>query len=555
VTEDSFLRELQSEFLQEAQDLVARAEELVLQLEKGNGDKSPVGEIFRVAHNLKGSGKAVGFDVLSEFAHEFENLLGQIRLQERPISRSEISLCLSCTDELKALVRQLNENPKQCELPSQLILKIHQFIDGREEKEGLPQPNLVTAGIKKPEQSLRPAEAAPAVDPGDETIRVALRRIDDLINLFGEQLILQNRLDHLRRLSELPREQIDQVVIQLNRLTLDLQKTALSLRMVSVKNLFAKMERVARDTSARTQKAVQFAVEGTEHEIDKSVISMLTDPLTHMVRNSIDHGIENAEIRAQRGKSEVATVKLKAQRRSGSVEITLRDDGGGLDEERIRNKAIEAGLISPDRQLQTQDVYQLIFANGFSTKDSADEISGRGVGMNVVQEAVRALKGSIEVQSQRGEGTSFTIRIPLSLDLFNGLIIRSGQQLVVVPLADIVEIRRGDKLAIRPFDQRRGVFEFREQSIPVFDLTAELSRQKVYQRRERPVLILQHQQRQAAFSVDSIERQMRVVQKSLGAETKQAAHISGATILGDGALALILDTASLMQDCLSEAWA
>lgn len=382
----------------------------------------------------------------------------------------------------------------------------------------------------------------------EEYLKIPLSRVDDLLNLFGEQVILQSSLDHATESGkELDASYVRQTVSTLKKITQELQHNMVSLRMVPVRPLFNRMERVVRDVSRTTGKKAEFIRSGDEGEMDKNILDALVDPLTHMLRNAIDHGIESPEKRLAAGKPELGKVLLMAERNGGLFEIKVQDDGGGLDRDVILSKAKGLGLISQnEKKLSDEQIFSVIFESGFTTKKEATEVSGRGVGMDVVAQQIKALKGNCTVRSVKGKGTQFYIRLPLSLAMFNGTVVMVGGQRYVIPNSDFQEAIPLNKGTLLDRDGQGSVLRLGERVLSVIDLGEYLTIDGHTPSENRLAITMRHGKNEFALCVNQILSQEQIVLKQLGPEFKQVAFSSGGTVLGDGNVAVVLDLNSII---------
>ncbi|TFL17926.1 chemotaxis protein CheA [Jannaschia formosa] len=395
-----------------------------------------------------------------------------------------------------------------------------------------------------------PDDPAPARDAavtrGGGSIRVESQRLDDMMDRLGELVIVQARLDQISRRIGDP--MLETVVEEIDRLVTGLRDTTLSTRMLPIEMVFGKFRRVVRDLSGELEKTVALVTEGGETEIDKSVIDKLSEPLVHMIRNAIDHGIDDAETRRKAGKPAGGTVRLSATQEGGEVLITIADDGRGLDADAIRARAVERGLIEEAAVLSEAELHQLIFAPGFSTAKELTSISGRGVGMDAVKTTVDALRGQIQVASTAGRGTAITLRLPVSLAIIDGLLVRLGDAVYVIPLSSVEECVELD-LAERHRESGRTMLQIRETLVPFLDL-ADIFNQPASTEPRRRVVIVRADGARLGLVVDDILGQNQTVIKTLSVFHRDVAGFAGATILGDGAVALILDVAVMIRTAL-----
>jgi two-component system chemotaxis sensor kinase CheA len=398
-------------------------------------------------------------------------------------------------------------------------------------------PAAPAAGPSRPTAAAQPAESR-------QSIRVDLERVDRLINLVGELVISEAMLS--QSLSQSGAAQHPAVVTslgQLKQLSTELQERIMAIRAQSVKPLFQRMSRIVREAAAASGCEVRLVTEGEATEVDKTVIERLADPLTHMLRNAVDHGIEDPEHRETAGKPRQGTVLLSAAHRSGQVIIEITDDGAGIDTERVLAKAVEKGLVPVDAELSEQEIYNLLFEPGFSTAARVSDLSGRGVGMDVVRSEIRALGGRVTLSSLRGRGTTATISLPLTLAVVEGMLIEVAGETLVVPSTALRETMRGSDAAIHQMGADGPILAMRGELIQLVDLGLTLGyRSASTDISARSLLLVESSAgRRAALVVDRIVGQREVVIKGLSENYGHVPGIAAATILGDGSIALIVD--------------
>lgn len=391
-----------------------------------------------------------------------------------------------------------------------------------------------------------------AAAESDNSIRVNIEKVDLLINLVGELVITQSMLaEGMAALDPGLHEALLKSTAQLMRNTRDLQEATMSMRMIPMSAVFSRFQRMVRDLSGQLDKKVELKISGEQTELDKTLVEKLTDPLTHLVRNSIDHGIESPERRRAAGKPETGSVKLHACHQGGAIVIQVTDDGAGLNRERILAKAVERG-IHIDPQAPDSAVWDLIFAPGFSTAAAVTDVSGRGVGMDVVKRNIQALGGRIEIHSELGAGMRITIRLPLTLAILDGMSVAVGDEVFVVPLAAVSESLQPKSSALRTIGGSGQVVEVRGAYLPVIKLYELFNIPAHHHRADEGVLVLLDDGKQrVALCVDALIGQQQFVIKSLETNFRRTEGFSGATILGDGRVAFILDTDALVQRALS----
>lgn len=382
-----------------------------------------------------------------------------------------------------------------------------------------------------------------------ETVRVDRERLDKMINQIGELVIGTSMVE--QDWSRVHPDMESTALVQLGKIVRDLQEMSLSLRMVPIAATFQKMTRIVRDLSHRLGRQVRLDMEGEDTELDKTVVDQIGDPLLHMVRNSVDHGIESPEERIVAGKSPEGRICLKAYHQGGNFIIEIEDDGRGLDRDRILRKAIERGLVAESETLSEDQIFALIFAPGFSTAEAVTDISGRGVGMDVVRRNVEALQGSISVRSVKGQGCRVIVRLPLTLAILDGLLVRVATESYVIPLLSVVESIKPGSSDVRSILGRGEVISLRGEIVPLLRLDSMLSlRAGGTKQQESLLVIVEDQGRKYSLAVDELLGQQQVVIKNLETNFQKVPGVAGATILGDGRVALILDINGLCSTTL-----
>jgi len=535
---EDFELEIKSAFLDEAKELLESVEQCFLSLENASNDPSIIEQIFRLAHNFKGSAGAVGFVELKDFAHKFESLLLKIKQKEIPVSAGIVNLLLNCNDYLKSTTQALRVDMSVTPKDEELFSKLEACLKGEvvddqsrsNEESKIEEINSEITHIRTPK----------TVASTDENIRVALSKIDQLLNSVGELSILQTVMDQQKSMA--PSLLMQKTIGQMSKIIKEVQTVSMGLRMLPLKQTFQKMQRIVRDTSRELSKDVEFLMSGEETELDKTVIEQLGDPLVHLIRNAVDHGLETSDERLNIHKPKVGKIHLSAYHRGGQIVIEIRDDGRGLDAEKLKKKAIEKGLITPDSVLTEREALQLIFMPGFSTKENVTDVSGRGVGMDVVKTNIQQLQGSIEIETQVGSGTCFKIALPLTLAIIDGMVVTVGSERYVVPVAQIHETLRPRKEDIDSVQGEGEVLCLRGETLPLLRLDRLLRRPSSGLRPENGIaLVCIVGQRSFAVLVTDVLCQQQVVIKRLGEELVGLPGLSGAAILGDGRASLILD--------------
>lgn len=417
------------------------------------------------------------------------------------------------------------------------------FFDGAP---GAPAASSTVAAVKA--APIKPAGSSSAAQPEAATIRVAISKVDQLINLVGELVITQAMLaQNSRALDPAVYQQLLSGLADLDRNTRDLQESVMSIRMIPMSIVFSRFPRMLRDLATKLGKKVDFVTQGEATELDKGLVEKITDPLTHLVRNSCDHGVESPAERLAAGKSETGTITLSASHQGGSIVIEVRDDGKGMSRQRILSKAKERGLDVSD-QMSDAEVWQLIFAPGFSTAEVVTDVSGRGVGMDVVKKNIAALNGTVEIDSAEGYGMKVSVRLPLTLAIMDGMSVGVGGEVYILPLSSVVESFQVKADAVSTVGQGSQLVKVRDEYMPVIEL------EKIFQiprfdfeKSCDIMVVVEADGSRVALLVDELLGQQQVVVKNLESNYRKVPNVSGATILGDGKVALILDTGALVR--------
>ncbi|MBX3625165.1 MAG: chemotaxis protein CheW [Rhizobacter sp.] len=406
-----------------------------------------------------------------------------------------------------------------------------------------PAPKAAPSSSKAVVKSDRPAAAVEA-----STLRVSVEKVDQLINLVGELVITQAMLaQNTQGLDPAVYQQLAAGLADLDRNTRDLQESVMSIRMIPMSVVFSRFPRMLRDLAAKLGKKVDFVTLGEATELDKGLVEKITDPLTHLVRNSCDHGIESPADRLAKGKPETGTITLSASHQGGSIVIEVRDDGRGLSREKLLKKARERGIHAPD-SMTDQEVWGLIFAPGFSTAEVVTDVSGRGVGMDVVKKNITALGGSVEIDSAEGYGMRVSVRLPLTLAIMDGMSVGVGEEVYILPLSSVVESFQVQPDMVKTIGGSGRVVSVRDEYMPVLELEHVFSVPRFdFEHVSGIMVVVEAEGGRIALLVDELLGQQQVVVKNLEANYRKVNDVSGATIMGDGRVALILDTGSLVR--------
>lgn len=569
-------RDLLPDFITESNECVVNSEAALLQLEEFPDDEEAVNTVFRAFHTVKGTSAFLGLSRIAAFAHEAESLLSRVRDKEIAYTKGCADLSLRSADMLKALLVSvetgLNGDGK---LP--IPDGYHELLDAlagydpTRDADGVMLPVIQPAAPSVAPASVRAvsdvddifplattttaAQAAPTSTAAsangnkprvesnaDATIRVRTDRLDRLIDMVGELVIAQSMIAGDELFGAGKQHELLRKVTHAGKIVRELQDLSMSMRMVPLRATFQKLTRVVRDTASKAAKTVQFVTDGDDVEIDRNMVDVLGDPLVHMVRNAVDHGVEGPDERVANGKPRLGVVRLHAYHASGNVVVELKDDGRGLHRDKIVKKAIEKGLIDSDKGMTDSDVFNLIFAPGFSTAEQITDISGRGVGMDVVRRNLEKIRGRIDITSAPGKGTTFAIRLPLTLAVTDGMLVRVGDERFIVPLTHIHMSFRPEQSMLSTVVGRGEVVLLRGELLPIirlhrlFDVTGATQSPL-----DGLLMIVGDGDRRTALLVDDLLGQQQVVAKTLGDGLGKVPGVSGGAILGDGRVGLILD--------------
>ncbi|WP_299797779.1 chemotaxis protein CheA [uncultured Shewanella sp.] len=414
---------------------------------------------------------------------------------------------------------------------------------------GIAEPNCETKNSS--DDTKKPKVVSQSKSPEAGSIRVSIEKIDLLINMVGELVITQAMLGQIGQQDEIDEESLlsmKQGLEQLASHTRDLQESVMQIRMLPISFAFNRFPRLVRDIGQQLGKKVDLILRGEDTELDKTVMEKIVDPMVHLVRNSLDHGLETPEIRLSKGKPETGSITLNAFHQGGNIIIEIIDDGAGLDTARILQKARDKGLVAEDEELSTEAIHQLIFKAGFSTADSVSDLSGRGVGMDVVRRNINELNGTIELQSTQDKGSRFTIRLPLTLAILDGQLVRIGKHTYVVPLVSIHESLQVEPQRINRISESHELIRLREEYLPVIKVFQEFDHEAdATEIKDGLVMVVDSNNEKVGLLVDELLSQQQVVIKSLEANYSKVPGVSGATILGDGTVALIIDISGLVS--------
>lgn len=594
MTEDQeFMEQLRKDFLDETSFLLDQCEESYLNLDRSEARKEELDKIFRLAHSMKGAGAAVGFTDLAEFAHKVEDCLAVLRVYPERTDTAIISLLLRCGDAFKQKISALRTGatilwPPEG-LANEVITTFKALQSGNiaasKTDSAAPAEVIPSCVVEAPPEQATLAVVAPVVAPAASTpptntaiptpannqretqsVKIDTDRIDNVLDLVGELVVIKSQLIN-ECASQTDNQRLDSIVALLDKTVRELQDRALSMRLTPLKPVFLKTQRIIRDLSVKLDKNVEFTMSGEDTEIDRTMVELLTDPLMHIARNALDHGIEKKEKRLAAGKSETGRISISAKQAGGRIQIIISDDGAGISRSRVIAKAQENGLLAPNTDtsaLKDADVYQLLFEPGFSTAEKITDVSGRGVGMDVVKTNIERIKGTIDIDSVEGKGSNFRISIPLTTSISDGMLVEVESVPFVVPMDYICELV--DMKNIETIQLHNGgmVIPIRGKTIPLIMLdslfgedSAEVlasvgfetsGDRNVRDGSRRMAVIVEGPAGLVAIGVGSVLGQIQVVLKPISPSLKASEGVSGAAILGDGKVALVADIAGLLRE-------
>lgn len=555
------------DFIAEAAEHLESAEAGLLELENKPGDNEVLSQIFRAFHTIKGMAGFLNLGEIGSLAHSAENLLDGARKGEMILSGANGDVVFESIDMLKKMISGLKVSVEAGKpvsghkgLPD-LLAKLKASVDGQNPDAFLGSPE----GRKKDEEldeilldepeskietgpEIRDITTKKRTTSGDEKIKVSTARLDDLINMAGELVIAQLMVTEEVNSKLTVEHELARKVLHQSKIVRELQELSMSMRMVPIHGVFQKMARLVRDLSRKAEKDVVFTTLGEDTELDRSIVDKIADPLVHMVRNSVDHGIETKAERIAAGKTPTGRIELRAFHQAGNIVIEIEDDGRGLNKEKILKKAIENGIVDANQELSDDEIFKLVFHAGLSTAQKITSVSGRGVGMDVVKKNIEALHGKVDISSTFGKGTVFTIRLPLTLAIIEGQIVTVGDDRYIIPINSIV-------LSLRPTAEQLSSIQSRGEVVMVHGQIMPLLRlHKLFNtvpKTEDPtkasLVVVEEDNKRCCLLVDELQDQRQVVIKSLGEGLGRAKGVSGGAIMGDGRVSLILDVPGLMK--------
>jgi two-component system chemotaxis sensor kinase CheA len=529
-------------FLAESEEGLERTEQYLIAAETDPGNPELLDEMFRVAHTLKGNASALDFPQLAGFAHVMEDLLEALRKHELAISRDVISLLLQAVDALRALVPAAAEGDDRLTTSHEELKKTMASRASRESaapamsSHQAPSPTAVPGFLP--------------LDTRNRTLRVDIEKLDRMLSLTGEIAVAQGRL---RRTIEGLKNEEGCKLLELHRETETLQKNlqeqVMGVRLVPVGPLFQHFARSVRDISQRHNKLARLEIVGGDVEVDTRVLEQLKDPLLHMIRNAVDHGIESPQLRRSLGKNPCGSLTLTAFPKAGSILIQLTDDGRGFNRQRILAKARVLGLLPDGEKITDSELFNLVFEAGFTTAEEVTDLSGRGVGMDVVRRNIELLRGNIEIQSTEGQGSAITIRLPLTLAIIDGFSVIANNETYVIPLEVVSECLELPQEQISR--DAVGVLSLRGEPLPYVRLREVFGTPKERPAREN-VVVVHRDGGYAGIAVETLLGECQAIIKPLNRIFRDVPGVSGSTILDNGRVALILDISTLLREVVAQ---
>ena len=601
---DPDMQEIFESFLVETREILEQLDTDLVELENSPDDSELLNKIFRSFHTIKGTAGFLGLVKLQKITHNGEDILNKLRKGEMRINEVIMDAILKAYDSIGELVEVIEANKNEDYDAQGVIAQLISVLDGTagsapapavsepKVEEETPQPEIPEESVPETEQESEPdtevpvqteepvieqielpqpkqiveqpkKDAAPAVaaKKGENTIRVDVERLDDLLNFVSELVLGRNMLAQINTEANIEYEgtnlarSLSDATRQIDLMTTELQLAVMKTRMVRIGKVFNRFPRVVRDLAKDAGKKIQLIIKGEETELDKTLIEEINDPLVHLVRNSADHGVELPEDRVKAGKNEKGTITLSAEHEGNNIIITIEDDGKGIDPVKIAEKAVSKGIISADKakELSKQEVFNLIFSPGFSTAEKVTNVSGRGVGMDVVKTNVTKLRGIINIESEVGQGTKMIIKLPLTLAIIHGLLVNVEGEIVVIPLNSVIEIVRVSKSAISSVNQNE-VIKLRDTVLPLLNIADLLYHKKIEEKDDdqQYIVVVGIAERKFGLKVDDLLGQKEVVIKSLGNYLGTVEGIAGSTIMGDGKVVMIADIAELVNKIIDK---
>jgi two-component system chemotaxis sensor kinase CheA len=542
--------DLIKDFMIESEELIDKLDQDLVELENRTDDLDLLNEIFRCAHTIKGSSSFLGLDKMATVTHHAEEILNKLRKGDMVVTREIMDILLEFVDIIKQLLDDIKNKKDEASIED-VVKKLKLANEG--------QLVALSSDVEKKETSLKKkvenkASQIKKVSKAiEQTIRVDVSRLDSLMNLVGELVLSRNRITQLagelekKFEGEYLTEQLSETTSQIGLITTELQLAVMKTRMVPIGKVFNKFPRMIRDLCRDLNKEIDLIITGEDTELDKSVVEEIGDPLVHMLRNAVDHGIESPDERIKKKKPKKGTIWLNAYHEGNHIVIEIKDDGKGIDPEKIKKKALEKELISVEeaKNLNKNEVFGLLFRPGFSTAEKVTGVSGRGVGMDVVKTNIEKLNGIIQVESEIDKGSTFKLKLPLTLAIIQALLVEVSGEVFAVPLVSVIETVRINENEIHNFEGRE-VLKLRDSVLSLIRLDEVFQLEGSFST-EMYVVVVALAEKRIGMIVDRLVGQEEIVIKSLGEYLGGNIGIAGATIMGDGKVRLIIDVSGVME--------
>lgn len=542
------MQDLVQDFILETDEIIEALDQDLIELENRKNDFDLLNKIFRAAHTMKGASSFLGFDKMSGVTHHAEEILNKLRKGEMQVTPGIMDVLLEFVDVTKQIISDIKNGTDTANI-TEIVRKLELANEGKLGSDDGASSSGGGQSAKK-ESVEQVKKAAVAIE---QTIRVDVSRLDSLMNLVGELVLSRNRIGQIS--GELEKkfegefliEQLMETTSQIGLISTELQLAVMKTRMVPIGKVFNKFPRMVRDLCREMSKDIDLVITGEETELDKSVVEEIGDPLMHMIRNACDHGVETPDARRKSGKPEKGTVNLSAYHEGNHIVVEIKDDGKGMDPEVLKKKAIEKNLLTAEeaKNMDNEAAFALIFKPGFSTAAKITDVSGRGVGMDVVKTNIEKLNGIINIESEVGHGTRFKMKLPLTLAIIQALLVEVSGEVLAIPLVSVIETVRINEKEIHSFEGRE-VLKLRDSVLSLIRLNEIYEFQESYDE-DIYVVVVGIAEKRLGFIVNKLVGQEEIVIKSLGEYLSGNEGIAGATIMGDGRVRLIIDVAGVMD--------
>ena len=546
------MQDLVQDFILETDEIIESLDQDLIELENRKNDFDLLNKIFRAAHTMKGASAFLGFEKMSGVTHHAEEILNKLRKGEMQVTPPIMDVLLEFVDVTKTILNDIKSGTDNANI-DEIVKKLEMANSGKLDMSGSASSSSSSSSSEQSPKRESVEQVKKAAVAIEQTIRVDVSRLDSLMNLVGELVLSRNRIGQIS--SELEKkfegefliEQLMETTSQIGLISKELQLAVMKTRMVPIGKVFNKFPRMVRDLCRDMGKDIDLVIAGEETELDKSVVEEIGDPLMHMIRNAVDHGVEKPDERRKSGKMEKGTVNLSAYHEGNHIVVEIKDDGKGMDPEVLKKKAIEKNVLTPEeaKNMDAESAFALIFKPGFSTAAQITDVSGRGVGMDVVKTNIEKLNGIINIESEIGHGTRFKMKLPLTLAIIQALLVEVSGEVLAIPLVSVIETVRINEKEIHSFEGRE-VLKLRDSVLSLIRLNEIYEFQESYDD-DIYVVVVGIAEKRLGFIVNKLVGQEEIVIKSLGEYLSGNEGIAGATIMGDGRVRLIIDVAGVMD--------